>query len=32
MWGPIGRPVATLAASASIDPESNDLVLELGEV
>ena len=30
--GPIGRPVATLAASASIDPRSNDLVLELGEV
>jgi hypothetical protein len=29
---PIGRPVATLAASASIDPRSNDLVLELGEV
>lgn len=28
----VGRPIATLAASASIDPKSNDLVLELGEV
>ena len=28
---PVGRPVATLAASASIDPLSNDLVLELGD-
>ena len=29
---PVGRPVATLASSASIDPKSNDLVLELGDV
>lgn len=28
----VGRPVATPAAAATIDPTSNDLVLELGEV